>query len=50
MGGMISAWRTLGQDPSVLKQKVKPGTAKRMLSFALPYARLLAGSSACCYR
>ena len=42
MGGMISAWRTLGQDPSVLKQKVKPGTAKRMLSFALPYARLLA--------
>jgi ATP-binding cassette, subfamily B, bacterial len=42
MGGMISAWRTLGQDPSVLKQKVKPGTAKRMLSFALPYAGLLA--------
>ena len=42
MGGMISAWRTLGQDPSVLKQKVKPGTAKRMLAFALPYAGLLA--------
>ncbi len=42
MGGMISAWRSLGQDPSVLKQKVKPGTAKRTLAFALPYAGLLA--------
>lgn len=42
MGGMISAWRTMGQDPSVLKQKVKPGTARRTLAFALPYAGLLA--------
>ena len=42
MGGMISAWRTVSQDPSVLKQKVKPGTAKRMLTFALPYTGLLA--------
>jgi ATP-binding cassette, subfamily B, bacterial len=42
MGGMISAWRSMGQDPSVLKQKVKPGTAKRTLSFAMPYAGLLA--------
>lgn len=42
MGGMISAWRSLGQDPSVLKQKIKPGTAKRALAFALPYAGLLA--------
>src|SRR5215469_1844321 len=42
MGGMISAWRSMGQDPSVLKQKVKPGTAKRTLAFALPYAGLLA--------
>ena len=42
MGGMISAWRTLGQDPSVVKQKVKPGTAKRTLAFALPYTGLLA--------
>ena len=41
MGGMISAWRSMGQDPSVLKQKVKPGTAKRTLAFALPYAGLL---------
>ena len=42
MGGMISAWRSMGQDPSVLKQKVKPGTAKRTLAFALPYSGLLA--------
>jgi ATP-binding cassette subfamily B protein len=38
---MISAWRSMGQDPSVLKQKIKPGTAKRMLAYALPYAGLL---------
>ena len=42
MGGMISAWRTVSQDPSVLKQKVKPGTAKRTLAYALPYSSLLA--------
>ena len=42
MGGMISAWRTLSQDPSVVKQKVKPGTAKRTIAYALPYAGLLA--------
>jgi ATP-binding cassette subfamily B protein len=41
MGGMISAWRTMGQDPSVLKQKVKRGTARRTLAFAAPYAGLL---------
>ncbi|HTX75963.1 MAG TPA: ABC transporter ATP-binding protein [Terracidiphilus sp.] len=41
MSGMIGAMRSLGQDASVLKQKVKPGTAKRMLRFALPYAGLL---------
>ncbi|HUA99167.1 MAG TPA: ABC transporter ATP-binding protein [Terracidiphilus sp.] len=42
MGGMISAWRSMGQDPSVLKQRVKPGTARRTLAFALPYTVLLA--------
>lgn len=42
MGGMISAWRSMGQDPSVLKQKVKPGTARRTIAFALPYIGLLA--------
>jgi len=38
---MVGVWRTLGQDASVLKQKVKPGTAKRTLVFAAPYAGLL---------
>jgi ATP-binding cassette, subfamily B, bacterial len=42
MGGMISAWRSLGQDPSVLKQKIKSGTVQRTLGFAVPYAGLLA--------
>jgi ATP-binding cassette, subfamily B, bacterial len=42
MGGMISAFRSVSQDPSVLKQKVKPGTARRTLSYALPYTGLLA--------
>jgi ATP-binding cassette subfamily B protein len=37
MGGM----RALRQDASVLKQKIKPGTTKRMAQFALPYAWLL---------
>ncbi len=34
--------RSLMQDASVTKQKVKPGTAKRMMRFAIPYTRLLA--------
>jgi ATP-binding cassette subfamily B protein len=42
MGGMIGAWRSLGQDSSVIKQKVKPGTAKRTLLYAVPYSGLLA--------
>jgi hypothetical protein len=42
MGGMISAWRSMGQDPSVLKQKVKPSTVKRTIAYALPYTGLLA--------
>ncbi|HKF50396.1 MAG TPA: ABC transporter ATP-binding protein [Terracidiphilus sp.] len=42
MGGMIGAMRSLGQDASVLKQKVKPGTARRTLLFAAPYAGWLA--------
>lgn len=40
-GGMISALRSFGQDASVLNQKVKPGTAKRMFAFAAPYRWLL---------
>lgn len=42
MGGMIGAMRSFGQDASVLKQKVKPGTGKRMLRFSQPYIGLLA--------
>ncbi|MFZ1086344.1 MAG: ABC transporter ATP-binding protein [Terracidiphilus sp.] len=42
MGSTISVGRFMGQAPSVLKQKVKPGTAKRTIAFALPYAGLLA--------
>jgi len=38
MSSVMGAWRSLGQDASVLKQKVKPGTAKRMLRFAFPWA------------
>jgi ATP-binding cassette, subfamily B, bacterial len=41
MAGMM-AMRSLMQDASVVKQKVKPGTAKRMMRFAIPYAGLLA--------
>jgi ATP-binding cassette, subfamily B, bacterial len=42
MGGMISTWRSFGQDPSVVRKKVKPGTAQRTLRFAAAYAGLLA--------
>ncbi|MGA7078572.1 MAG: ABC transporter ATP-binding protein [Terriglobales bacterium] len=39
---MIGSMRSFRQDASVLKQKVKPGTARRMLRFAIPYAGILA--------
>lgn len=42
MAGMMGSMRSFMQDPSVVKQKVKPGTAKRMLRFAVPYTGLLA--------
>ncbi|HTX14586.1 MAG TPA: ABC transporter ATP-binding protein [Candidatus Baltobacteraceae bacterium] len=38
----MSSMRSFGQDASVVKQTVRPGTAKRMLRFALPYSWLLA--------
>jgi len=41
MPGMISTYRSFGQDPSVAKQKVKPGTTKRTLRFAAAYTGLL---------
>ena len=34
--------RSFGQDASVVNQKIKPGTTKRTVLFAAPYARLLA--------
>jgi ATP-binding cassette subfamily B protein len=42
MAAMMGSMRSFMQDASVVKQKVKPGTAKRMLRFAIPYAGLLA--------
>src|SRR3984885_14941121 len=42
MSGMMGAMRSVMQDASVVKRKVKPGTAKRMMRFAIPYARFLA--------
>ena len=41
MGSMIGALRSFGQDSSVVKQKVKRGTAKRTLAFAAPYTWFL---------
>jgi ATP-binding cassette, subfamily B, bacterial len=41
MSSVMGAWRSFGKDPSLLRQRVKPGTAKRTLLFALPYTRLL---------
>jgi len=42
MAGMMGSMRSFMQDASVVKQKVRPGTAKRMLRFAVPYTGLLA--------
>ena len=41
MSAMMGSMRSLMQDASVVKKKVKPGTAKRMMRFAIPYAGLL---------
>ncbi len=38
---MTRSLRSFGQDASVLKQTVKPGTVKRTLRFAVPYIGLL---------
>lgn len=40
--GIFRSVRSLQQDPSVLKQKVTPGTFRRTLKFAAPYAPILA--------
>lgn len=39
--GMMASMRSFMHDASVVKQKVKPGTAKRMWRFAAPYTGLL---------
>lgn len=39
---MLAPWRALGQDASVVKKTIKPGTTKRVVQFAAPYAGLLA--------
>lgn len=44
MAGRGSPWaglRSLRQDRSLLQHRVKKGTARRMLSFAVPYRRIL---------
>jgi ATP-binding cassette, subfamily B, bacterial len=45
MGGPRGAWggmRSMRQDRSVLRHRVKKGTARRMLTFAVPYKKILA--------
>ena len=45
MGGGRGGWggmRSMRQDRSVLQHRVKKGTARRMLTFAVPYRRILA--------
>ena len=45
MGGARGAWggmRSMRQDRAVLRHRVKKGTARRMLTFAVPYRKILA--------
>ena len=41
VAAMRGSMRSFGRDASVVKQTVRPGTAKRMLRFAVPYAWFL---------
>ncbi|HEY2215007.1 MAG TPA: ABC transporter ATP-binding protein [Acidimicrobiales bacterium] len=41
-GGGFGGLRSMRQDRSVLQHKVKKGTARRMLTFAVPYKKILA--------
>ncbi len=41
MSGMMGAMHSFGKDASVVKQRVRPGTTKRMLRFGTPYTGLL---------
>lgn len=42
IAGIMGSMRSFMQEASVAKQQVKPGSAKRVLRFAAPYAGLLA--------
>src|SRR5580692_9836264 len=41
-GGAIGGIRSLRRDRSVLQHRVKKGTARRMMTFAVPYRKILA--------
>ena len=41
-GGGFMGMRSFRQDRAVLEHRVKRGTARRMLHFAVPYRRILA--------
>jgi ATP-binding cassette subfamily B protein len=41
-GGAMAGMRSLRKDRSVLAHRVKKGTARRMMTFAVPYKRILA--------
>src|ERR1035438_4983382 len=41
-GGGWSGMRSMRQDRTVLRHRVKKGTARRMLTFAVPYRKILA--------
>jgi ATP-binding cassette, subfamily B, bacterial len=41
-GGAWSGMRSMRQDRAVLRHRVKKGTARRMLTFAVPYKKILA--------
>ena len=41
-GGGMAGMRSLRRDRSILQHRVKKGTARRMLTFAVPYKKILA--------
>ena len=41
-GGAFAGMRSLRRDRSILQHRVKKGTARRMMTFAVPYRRILA--------
>src|SRR5262249_28675187 len=46
MGGQAGAWATMRSfqhDRSISRQKLRPGTTRRIVAFARPYRRLLVG-------